>query len=217
VVDLEPTEAAACITQHQVSNTGMLLSTDFEVQHPMVIEPLALPKGEWVRLDNTADTGLMTLSLAGMRYGGTFFQSRSLQGQLLRAMLPTRARLELKNGLASDAAPELVSTLTCGLDEVYYCDSQRRLWKSQGKLSTGQTAVLIPTNLTELRLRMKDIASQTGHTETWDEALRRFQNLRPGSFIATSSAPGKDLMLESLPSIRWQQDCALFIGAVAQP
>ena len=110
-INLEPGEATAYVTQEQASRTGVLMGSGFEQKQPVLIEPLALPDTPWVKLKNTYDSQTAQLRLTGREHGGNYFQSRAEQGQILRAAVSTRARVELKAGLAADAPPEIISAL----------------------------------------------------------------------------------------------------------
>jgi hypothetical protein len=52
-INLQPDEAAAYVTQEQISRTGVLFGTGFEMKQPVLIEPVALPDTPWVKLKST--------------------------------------------------------------------------------------------------------------------------------------------------------------------
>lgn len=218
LVNLQPEEATAYVTQEQICRTGVLTHSSFESLQPMILEPVALPPSAWVRLTQDTRTGKMTLNQEGKQSSGTYFQSRSEQAHLLRAAVPTRARVEWKAGLAADAAPELISTLKGDLEQVFCADAAGQLWCSTQPLRTGQSVKLKKCSMSDLRSKLKDITDQAGgHLQRRFLAELLHLDLVPGTFIATSQAPPAEFTLESLPSIEWQKSYALFLGPVLHP
>lgn len=218
LVNLEPEEATAYVTQEQICRTGVLPGRSFEALQPMTLEPLALPPSPWVRLTQESRTGKMTLNQEGKQIGGTYFQSRSEQAHLLRAAVPTRARLEWKAGLAADAAPELVSSVAGDLDTVFCADASGQLWCSAQPLRAGHSVKLKKCNMSDLRSKLREITEQAGgHLQSRFLAELLRQDLVPGTFIATSQTPAVEFRLESLPSIQWQKNYALFLGPIVHP
>lgn len=215
VVDVEPEEAAAYVTQKQVCRTGVLLGAGFEVRQPALIEPLALPDSPWVKLKNDHRSQPAKLSQAGSQRGGNFFQSRAEQAQVLRSLISTRARLELKTGLPADAEPQIISALGFTVDELYYVDAQGRFWQLKTALATGQQAQLKATTMAEVS---KNMAKTLKHLQ--GEPKRRVSELlgnktRSMFFALAGAAPG--FTLDTLSSIRWQQDKVLVFGDLKQP
>jgi hypothetical protein len=212
VVNVVPEEAAAYVTQEQASRTGVLLGGGFEMKQPALIEPLALPDSPWVKLKNTITSQSVQLSQEGGQRGGNYFQSRAEQGQILRAAVSTRARLELKAGLPVDAAPEIISALGFTLDTLFYVDAKGSIWKATQALSTGQQVKLVRSDFAALRESWKEVSALSeGHIirGIYDSPAR-------STFFATAiQAP--DFTLETLTSIRWKQDHVAVFGLLAQP
>ena len=216
LVNLVPEETAAYVIQEQACRTGVLLGGNFELKQPALIEPLALPDTPWVKLKKDMNSQAVQLTQAGRQRSGNFFQSRAEQGQTLRAVVPTRARLELKSGLATDAAPEIISALGFTVDSLFYIDAKGSVWKSKQSLVTGQKVQLVTSGTAELRKACSDVAQLSeGQTKLRIEALGN-GNLARGSFMGLAKvAPA--FTLETLPSIRWNEDHVMVFGPVAQP
>ncbi|MEQ1748446.1 MAG: hypothetical protein ABL974_03425 [Prosthecobacter sp.] len=212
IINVVPEEAAAYVTQEQASRTGVLLGGGFELKQPALIEPLALPDTPWVKLKNTNNSQSVQLSQEGTQRGGNYFQSRAEQGQILRAVVSTRSRLELKAGLPADAAPEIISALGFTLDTLFYVDAKGLVWKATQALSTGQQVKLVRSDEAALRESWKEVSALTE-----GRIIRGIHSsLARSTFFATASqAP--DFTLETLTSIRWKQDHVAVFGLLAQP
>ncbi len=218
LVNLQPEEATAYVTQEQISRTGVLLGSHFQTKQPMTLEPLALPTSPWVRLTQDRQSGQTMLTLENDQRGGTYFQSRSEQAHLLRAAIPTRARVEWKAGVADDAAPELVSALGTDLEKIFCADASGQLWCSDQPLRTGQSVKLKKCSMADLRTDLREITQQAGgHLQSrfLTDLLRL--DLAPGTFIASSRSRASEFQLETLPSIDWQKSYSLFLGPVVHP
>lgn len=216
IVNVVPEEAAAYVTQEQASRTGVLLGGGFELKQPALIEPLALPDSPWVKLKNRSNSQTVQLSQEGSQRGGNYFQSRAEQGQILRAVISTRSRLELKAGLPADAPPEIISALGFTLDTLFYVDAKGLVWRSPQPLGTGQQVKLVHSDDAALRQSWAEVT-----TLTEGQTLRRMDSRVGGSsarrtFFATAKqAPG--FTLDTLTSIRWKEDRVAVFGPLAQP
>lgn len=215
-IDLQPSEAAAYVTQEQSSRTGVLLGGGFEVKQPALIEPLALPDTPWVKLKNNNNSQPAQLSQEGSLRGGNYFQSRAEQGQILRAVVSSRARLEMKTGLTADAAPEVISALGFTIDDLFYVNANGGVWRAKGTLATGQQVKLNRTDSSTLRSVLEDpIKLSGGHTRSRLMGLINGAPARNTFFAIAKAAPG--FAIDTLPSIRWQQDRVVVFGSLAQP
>ncbi|MEZ5387295.1 MAG: hypothetical protein R3F13_17435 [Prosthecobacter sp.] len=213
-IDVEPSEAAAYVTQEQVSRTGVLMGAGFELKQPALIEPLALPDTPWVKLKSTRLGQAVNLTQEGTGRTGNFFQSRAEQGQVLRAAVSTRARIELKTGTAPDAPPTLISALGFTVDELHYVDAAGREWRLEAPLVTGRSATLVASDASARRMRSEAMFNPA--VKSLRAQLTRATNNQRSFFIAKAAgAPG--FMLETLPSIRWEDDCVVVFGPVLQP
>jgi len=215
VVDVQPQEAAAYVTQEQASRTGVLLGGGFEVKQPALIEPLALPDKPWVKLKKDSSSQATQLMQAGSQRTGNFFQSRAEQGQILRCVVSTRARLELKAGLPEGAEPEIISALGFTINELFYVDEKGDVWRAKGSLATGQQVKLSRSDVAALRSSTKALMDLAEGEPL--ERLSKMMNQTPprGSFFAiAASAP--ELTIETLAAIRWQKDHVLVFGPLSK-
>lgn len=213
-INVEPGETTAYVTQEQVSRSGMLFSSGFDLPASALIEPLALPDTGWTKLKNENQSQATNLSLKGKERSGNFFQSRTEQAQAIRAAVSTRARVELKGGAAPGAPPSLISALGFTVDELFYIDDAGKTWKAKAAVGTGQAATM--ESMPDARLEeawaraIERAGSQIG------EELKHNAVVRKGCFFATAkSAPG--FTQETLSSIRWKDDRVVVFGSIAKP
>ncbi|WP_395738417.1 hypothetical protein [Prosthecobacter sp.] len=213
-IDLEPADAAAYVTQEQVSRTGVLLSAGFEMKQPALVEPLSMPDTPWVKLKDQSTGQPANLTQEGRARRGNFFQSRAEQGQVLRAAVSTRARLELKAGAAADAPPTLISALGFTVDELFYTDAAGAHWRLEKPLATGRSATLVQADDSSLRLWRE--AALKPAVDSLRSQLADACKARRSFFVARAhQAP--DFTLDTLSSIRWVDDHVVVFGPVTQP
>ena len=213
-IDIEPGEAAAYVTQEQVSRSGVLLGAGFEMKQPALIEPLAMPDTPWVKLKNTRMGQAVSLTQEGTERRGNFFQSRAEQGQVLRAVVSSRARIELKAGASPEAPPTLISALGFTVEELFYVDADGKWWTLTVPLSTGQSATLTASDASAQRLRWEAMIEPA--VDSLRNQLKRTIRDQRSFFIAKAAkAPG--FTLETLPSIRWEDDRVVVFGPVVSP
>lgn len=213
-VNLEPEDAAAYVTQEQVSRTGVLFGAGFQMKQPALVEPVAMPASPWAKLKSDSFSQPADLTQEGRERRGNYFQSRAEQGQLLRAVVPTRARVELKAGAGPEDAPVLISALGFTVEELYYVDAAGAKWKLAEPLSTGQSATLVKSDVSMTNPWIKAALAPAE-----EDLLREINNAASGNraFFVAKAAKAPDFVLETLPAIRWQQDQILVFGPVAQP
>ncbi|WP_035602811.1 hypothetical protein [Haloferula sp. BvORR071] len=211
-------ENSAYIYQEQVSRTGVLLGSSFTLNEPAAITPVPLSsQSQWSRLtpDNNGG-GMRFESNSGdgkLEVEGDWFQSRSEQGQYLRAVVPTRGRLELRNG--SGSPPSLVSTFDFKVDKLYYTDSSGTIWFGEG-IEPGKPFTCREVPVTELR----SFEAYAG-TKLSVRSKQALAKLSPDPdkrgnrrFIAvTESAPG----LETFKGITWTRTSTIITGPIATP
>ncbi|HEY1048712.1 MAG TPA: hypothetical protein VGE39_03115 [Prosthecobacter sp.] len=213
-VNLEPEDAAAYVTQEQVSRTGVLFGAGFQMKQPALVEPVAMPSSAWAKLKNDSFSQPVDLTQEGRERRGNYFQSRAEQGQVIRAVVPTRARVELKAGTAADEPPVLISALGFTVDELYYVDAAGVTWQLEKPLSTGQSATLVKSDIV-----MKNPWITPKFAAAEEGLLREINNAASGNraWFVAKAGKAPDFVLETLPAIRWQQDQILVFGPVAQP
>jgi len=186
---------AAFIHQEQFSRTGVMTSPSFTIDVPAFIAPVPIASTRWSRFTDTYDTrGSYDLQPADGKLfaDGAWFQSRSEQGQLITAAVPTRGRIE-----ATRDADTLVSTFDFPIQTLLYKDAKGD-WHRAENITKGQ-----PIKLSSVDPTM--VLPVLNKTATLFTARNRkfFENTndRNDHFIAiTSSAPG----IETHPGIDWQ-------------
>lgn len=217
-INLEPAEAAAYVTQEQVSRTGVLLGAAFEVSQPALIEPVGMPDTAWVKVKSNYNSQPVELTQEGRERRGNFFQSRAEQGQVLRSAVSTRARLELKAGVAAGEAPVVISALGFTVDKLFYvakAGAAPEVWTLNEPLSTGQSATLVKADPSLYQgnwAAMITPAEKSLHSKITDAIGNQ-----PGAFFVAKASKAPDFTVETLSSIRWQDDQIVVFGPVAQP
>lgn len=218
----EEGENSAYIYQEQVSRTGVLFGGSFTVDEPAAITPVPLDAdSQWSRLTDQNNGG-------GMRYEvnqrdnkleveGDWFQSRSEQGQFLRAIVPTRGRIELRgnggSGGSASTPPAMVSTFEFPLQRLYYMDQGGGYWCADN-IEPGKSFVCRQVSQAELNQFVRD-ASGKFSARTRQGLLPLNPENRGGRhFIAvTEQAPG----VQTFKGIDWQKTTTYVTGPVLAP
>lgn len=201
-------ENRAYVIQEQVSRTGVLLGGAFEVAEDAAITPVPIADSAWARLTPGAGGAGMRFNASfgekGMKVGGDWFQSRSEQGQLIRAVVPTRGRIELKGG---GGAPTFVSTFDFPIERLYYADRSNGWW-TVSNLEAGKAATGTPVSEAEYRAAVAAEAALLARRQR--EQLNRASK-RTDHYVAI--APGAPA-IETFDSIRWADDRSILTGPV---
>lgn len=204
-------ENSAYILQEQISRTGVLFGGDFTLAESAALSPVPIAPSQWARLTPSNYGG-------GMRYeanpqdgklaiDGDWFQSRSEQGHLVRAIVPTRGRIEAR----SDAGPpSFLSTFDFPIQTLWFSDSSGGVWRAEG-IVPGKAFTCQAANASELAAfaaeQAKTLAPRTR------KAVAPLAN-RPGHFIAlTDAAPG----IDTFRGIKWQSTRTFITGPVTRP
>ncbi|MEP4079486.1 hypothetical protein [Haloferula sp.] len=199
-------ENNAYVLQEQISRTGVLLGGSFDLEESAAITPVPISESAWARLTPHNGGG-------GMRYTakfndgklgvtGDWFQSRSEQGQLIRAVIPTRGRIEIKAG---GGPPVLLSTFEYPLESVYYTDRTKGYWIAKD-LKPGTNTTCTPITKAEYTAAIRDQASKLGnrHRQILQTASRRSDH-----YVAIATeAPAVD----SFDSINWVNTHTILTG-----
>lgn len=193
VIHLLPAEKKAVVVQEQVSRTGLLTSSSFTLREPGLLVPIST---ETFLIPKNA-----TFSVQGNSYAGDWFRSRTVQGQWIESIVPTRAEVTVVSP-GEAAAPTLVSSIDATLKELYYRDANDRLWVASA-VRTGDKVTLQP------------VASLPAFDKHAGLQLQAFRSRRLEDrdfFYAIAEEP--KLFIETLPGIRWQKREALILGPV---
>lgn len=203
-------ENSAYIHQEQISRTGVLLGGGFAVTEPAMITPVPLGTSQWARLTRSnAGGGMRYETLVGdgkLEADGDWFQSRSEQGQLVRAIVPTRGRIEARGNAGT---PEFLSTFDFPIETLYYHDENGAVWRADG-ITPGKAFTCQEVNANEWSVfaagAMKNLTPRAKSFGTI--------GIRSRHFVAvTTAAPG----IDTLKGIKWQTTRTYITGPVAQP
>ena len=197
---------AAFIQQEQFSRSGVMTSPSFTVETPALIAQTPLASSRWARFTSGYGTGgnydLQPTS-GGLFANGDWFQSRSEQGQLVTAVLPTRGRIEATNDPAT-----IVSTFDFPIEMILYRDPTGQ-WHRGENIGKGKPAKLTPVDPTMVQPILNDTAKR--FTDRNNAFLRRVSD-RKDSYIAfAKQAPA----VETHPGIDWKTDTVI-TGPIAR-
>ena len=186
---------AAFIHQEQFSRTGVMTSPSFTVDASALVAPVPIASSRWARLTSGYDSsGAYDIQPSdGKLYAsGGWFQSRSEQGQLVTAVVPTRGRIE------ATAQPDtLISTFDFPIETLLYKGASGQ-WHRADNIVKGNRIKLSPIDPT----MVLPILTQNRKlfTERNRDFLRRVED-RKDHFIAfTDEAPA----IETHPGIDWK-------------
>lgn len=129
LADLQPSrdEMRLYVSQEQISRTGVMVNTGFEIDADYDINPVRLPDSNF----NPFSPGSRrdaTFEFNGGKYRGAFFQSRSEQAFSIRSVETTRSRIELTAASGNGAPPALTSNLAEAITDLIYVDESGEIW-----------------------------------------------------------------------------------------
>lgn len=197
LMEVRPDEKqnAAFIHQEQFSRTGVMTSPAFTVDASALIVPVPINQSRWARFTDDYDSrGTYDIQPAdGKLYAsGDWFQSRSEQGHLITAVIPTRGRIE-----ASSEPGTLVSTFDFPIETLIYRDIAGDWFRAEN-ITKGSTITPTPIDPTMMLPFVNELADK------FTQRNKLFLNkakTRDDHFIAiTSAAPG----IETHKGIDWE-------------
>ncbi len=185
---------AAFIHQEQFSRTGVMTSPSFSIDASALFVPVPIKANRWSRFTNSYDTsGNYDIQPTGGKLfaSGSWFQSRSEQGQLISAVVPTRGRIEL-----SKEAGSIVSNFDFPIKTLIYRDENK--YYRADNLTKGKPVKLTSIEPPVAYITIEDINKK--FTNRNQSFYKKVQD-RNGHYIAiTSDAPA----IETHPSIDWK-------------
>ena len=190
---LLPDQKKTVVVQEQIARTGVVLSHGFDVAEDLLLSPLQLADGPSRSQEQT-----------GRHFSGEWFASRSRQAQRADAVVPSRAEITLVNADAAHdgAPPVLTSSVPAAIRRITYLDPAGRQWVGDG-LRTGERVTLRTGGVEEG-------AFSTGGSEGLDAEVKHLLERRGGFVALADDGP----FLETLPSIHWTNQRAVFAGPV---
>ncbi|BCX50025.1 conserved hypothetical protein [Haloferula helveola] len=202
----EAGENRAYVLQEQISRTGVLLGGGFQVDEDVAITPVPIADSPWARLTPRTGGGGMRYTASfgdeGLKVTGDWFQSRSEQGQLARAVVPTRGRIELKG---ETGPPNFVSTFDFPIERLYYADRSGGWWMASD-LKAGSPTQGTPISEADYNKAIGDqgMLLAARHRSQLDRCAER-----SGHYVAIASeAPA----IETFDSIRWSDTHTILTG-----
>ncbi len=186
---------AAFVHQEQFSRTGVMTSPGFTVDASALIVPLPLNQTRWARFTDDYDSrGTYDLQPADGKLfaSGDWFQSRSEQGQLITAVVPTRGRIE-----AASESGKLVSTFDFPIETLIFRDANGDWFRAEN-ITKGNAISPTPVDPTMM------LPFLNGLSNSFSQRNKFFLNKardRKDHFIAvTKVAPG----IATHPGIDWK-------------
>lgn len=199
---------AAFLHQEQFSRTGVLTGSGFTLDSPAAIVPVPIAPSSWARFTSAPNAkGAFDLQPESGRItaGGSWFQSRSEQGQALSAVISTRGRIE-----ATGVPGEFLSTFEFPIDTIYQLDASGQ-WSRATAIQAGKRFSPTPIDPSIATPEIDKLAD--GFTQRNKNFIGTAAK-RPGHFVAvTTAAPG----IATSPSIRWKQTTTVITGPLVSP
>jgi len=212
------------IIQEQVARTAVLFSSEWHSDQNYLITPVSAqalddavaPRGTGVygARSNLRDSPDV-FRLEGHEYSGNWFRSRSIAGQYLQAVRPSRSTLSVlnPNGIARQEAPIVLSSFPLELKKVFVIDLQGNYWVCES-LEPGHKKACVPSNKKDFAA-FRDLVAADGGGKL-GPFLRAVQD-RPGTFLASGIPSQKDT-LKTLGEIHWDVVSGVYLGPwVASP
>lgn len=195
----------AHVHQEQISRSGVLLGPSFTVDPACLITPVVMNKSRWTRFTNDSSTkGAFDIQPSGgkLELSGSWWQSRSEQGQSLSAIVPTRGRIERGKDPGT-----WISSFAFPLETIWFRDGSGA-WTKAANVKTGTPFHTTPASAKDVD---DFLTKQANSFTARNAALFNTARTRNNSFVATSTAAPA---VETLKSIRWKQTKTIITGIV---
>jgi len=204
-----PNSNREAIVQEQVARTAVLFSSRWRGNQNYLITPIAsrvLNDETTIEADDSPDV----YRKDDKDYSGNWFRSRSVCGQYLQAMRPSRSVLTVLNSQAvnsSRKAPEVLSSFPNELTQVFLFDANNNCWTCRN-LEPGHKQPCVASSEAEFK-------SFWG--QVWLNAGGKLGPLlyeardRRDCFYALGT-PSSDETLATLGEIRWQVEECVYLG-----
>ncbi len=197
---------AAFIHQEQFSRTGVMTSPGFSVDASALIVPVPLDQSRWARFTDSHDSrGTYDIQPADGKLfaSGDWFQSRSEQGQLVTAVIPTRGRIE-----ASSESGKLVSTFDFPIKTLIYRDPSGEWFRAEN-ITKGRAIAPTRVDPTMMLPFVNELANKfTARNKTF---LNKAKSRNDHFIAVTSEAPG----IATHDGIDWKTTTVI-IGPIAR-
>jgi len=207
-VHLPAGQAAAHITQEQISRTGVVLGSSFTLPRPGTLTQLVLPESQWTKYHDGGSAQPIDGRIESTSISGNWFQSRTVQAQALRSIVPTRGRVELVPPKSEGDPPSIVSSLDLELANFTCRTADGTLWRTPGPVMQGRAIALVKAENIDWKKELVKACSNA-HSDTVD-GIRDAIASQPAYFATTRSAPG--LAIDTLKAIKWMDDQIVVFG-----
>ena len=207
------------VIQEEVARTALLFSNQWSSDQDYLITPISarvmtdalgvfgshvyVSRGD---VANSPDT----YHQEGNGFSGNWFRSRSVSGQYLQAVRPSRSVLTVLNPPALDAVPDapvVLSSFPQELTKVFLLDAQWHYWTCD-HLQPGRKQTCTACTGRDFNLFWNDACAYAGGKLR--PLLSRVRD-RPGTFYATGLPSASD-RLATLDEIRWHTTKAIYLG-----
>ncbi|MEM6883731.1 MAG: hypothetical protein AAF571_01775 [Verrucomicrobiota bacterium] len=191
-------EAHRAVTwQEQVSTTALLLNQDFKMDPRAVFHRIRVEYGDLEDRSYQRNDSDM---------GGDWFESRRIQAHWLYHSSSTREQLIIYRDAEGDTYHAL-SRLPCVLDQIYWRDDSGNLWMAE-RVSTGVKTKLAKASYEEFQKWSRSAVKRASMplSDLWESRINE-----DSWFYAQASAHA-DGMIETLPSINWENNHMLYLG-----
>lgn len=199
------------VTQEQLSRTGVIVETGFEGDQDLLIEPVRPRDSVFAAFSRQAGRST-TFHFGERNFSGGFFRSRSEQGFALKAVTPTRARIEIQSPASENTPPSLVSSLPAGVGEFYFRDAKKRVWKSKANSATEPGGTFQLESGTERDLFNFVRTHSTVFSAALENNIKRIGK-GTSRFYALPTDPSS-FLIETHPGIRWADDVVFLTGTL---
>lgn len=195
------------IVQEQVSRTGVMLNSGFSPDQELRIDPVHLPESRLNPFSNNGGRGTQ-LRVADGGFSGPWFRSRSEQGYLVRAAVPSRARIEFCG--TEDGIPILISNLPETISRFAFVDSQGQWWDltDGGRVASGHRLPLVKREERASVMWIESFRKKLSKTRRANFPADKGTLNRFYAEVETPNA----YALQTHPSIRWQTTDLLLTG-----
>lgn len=205
-------ENAAYLHQEQFSRTGVLTGAGFTLNEAATLSPVPIDAdNRWARLtlrNGGSGTGYSSEFIDGkLKTSGDWFQSRSEQGHVLSAVIPTRGRIERAT---PGGSPQLLSTFDFQIETLCYKDNANQWWKAENIVAGSRFQ---PIQISEADAEQILSGERNRFGERNRKLLNNLQK-RPGCFVAiTTAATG----IDTFKGIKWKETRTILTGPIVQP
>jgi len=204
-----PAQKKMLVMQEQISKTGVLLGRGFSKEEPSWMQPL----NRWGYADPSGASRYSFTESPSFR-SGDWFSSRAIQGQVIQAVRPSRASIEVQASTDPNGAPSVLSSIETPLQKVFIKDDAGKFWMAED-VGTGEKKLMKAASPREFSAWFDGLVTKSSGAVISTAAMR----LRDQSGYAFAEGSNASKMaVESLPAIRWGQERVIFAGPyVKQP